>query len=404
MMEPRERFLDAVGERLPLPGSQRSEVLEELVAHLDDAVANLMTQGRERGAAELEAVARLGSPDELASALMRARRTRAQLLAAAGAGTLAAVRSGFFGALTGWLLSALVAVLITIAMRALRPALGFPSWSGWSPGWNSVITGAGLVLGALLAGASAVRVVATRGWRSPAEVRLAVAVAGFVVVGYLVLVDVEASLNWASVLVFLAVPTAFAVGAWLDRIRPPSAGWLVALTGGLLVGVLGLGATLGVSTPGGSSYQWTDEAHGYAIIAPWWQVPGSSDSAAFVIGESSWGSLGVEAVTVQAVSEAKAAQFRDYRLEAWRVEPPGDGWRLIAGQTAPFAVAQGQLNGAAISGTLRFNGEPGVEWAQVVLTAIGPNGQRYLLYASGPEQTEFYGSVWSWFRALRLIG
>jgi hypothetical protein len=57
-------------------------------------------------------------------------------------------------------------------------------------------------------------------------------------------------------------------------------------------------------------------------------------------------------------------------------------------------------DGAAVSGTIAFNSEPGVDWAQVVLTAFGPDGHRYLLWASGPQQSEFFGSVASWFAAV----
>jgi hypothetical protein len=67
--------------------------------------------------------------------------------------------------------------------------------------------------------------------------------------------------------------------------------------------------------------------------------------------------------------------------------------RLVPGQTGPYAVGPAQLDGTTLSGTITFNQAPNVDWAGVVLTAGGPDGQRYLLDASGPERTEFFGSV-----------
>jgi hypothetical protein len=109
---------------------------------------------------------------------------------------------------------------------------------------------------------------------------------------------------------------------------------------------------------------------------------------------------GIATISVDATSAAVAARFRDYRLEAWRAETPQDGWRLQPGQGAPFASAPASVDGTTVSGTITFNRRPGLDWAEVVLTAVAPDGRRYLLYGSGPQPTQFYGSVASWFEAL----
>jgi hypothetical protein len=172
------------------------------------------------------------------------------------------------------------------------------------------------------------------------------------------------------------------------------------LTVGLIVAV---GGSMAVTAAAGAgqvkSYSWSETTHGYEMIAPWWQDPaiGQTD---FPSSESWSTDLGVETVTTYAANRDVTAKFRDFRLEAWQVEAPSDGWALVPGQSAPFATAPAEVDDTAVSGTLTFNQAPGVEWAQVVLTAIGPDGRRYLLTASGPEQTEFYGSVWAWFAAL----
>ena len=58
------------------------------------------------------------------------------------------------------------------------------------------------------------------------------------------------------------------------------------------------------------------------------------------------------------------------------------------------------VDGTSMSGTIVFNQEPLANWAAVVLTAVGPDGRRYVLAATGPEQTEFFGTVWNWIAAL----
>ena len=283
----RDDYLAELGARLTLPEPQRAEVLEELAAHLGDGVADLVAHGRDPVAAEEEILRRLGSPDELAQGLLRARQTPSQLLAAAGAGAFAAIRSGLFGAIVGWLLVTLTAALATVGLQFLRPVLGLPEWSGWSPGWNSVITGVGFAIGSALGGAAAVRVVAARSWRRASEIRLAVAVIGAAVIGYLTLISAQESLNWASALAYLAIPVAFVLGARFERLEPPRGREIVIATAGLLVGVLVVGAGGGFDARGGPAggYEWNDQTHGYGMIAPWWQEMGSPNADIVSSGE-----------------------------------------------------------------------------------------------------------------------
>lgn len=397
-MTDQDEFLAQVAAQLPLPADQRAEILEELAAHVGDTAEDLAAQGRELGAAEAEALARLGSPKALAQALLSARRTRAQVLAAAGAGVWAAIRTGVPGALLGWLLIALAAVLGSYVTPAIGDRLGLPVRLNWSGGWNTVLPAFGLAVGALLAGSAAVRVVARRTWHAPKEVLVAVATGGALIVAFLALVVLESALNWASVLALIAVPLAFVVGAWVEQRRPPTVriAALLALAGLVVV----IGSSLTIAASGGAiEYSWSEDAHGYEMIAPWWQDPSTGVASDFPSG-GSYGTTGVQQVTLEAASPAVVGRFHDWRLEAWRTGVPQDGWSLSPGQAAPFATAQASATGTAISGTIAFNRTPGVEWAQIVMTAVGSDGRRYLLSASGPEQTEFYGSVWSWLAAV----
>ena len=396
-MTTKDPYLAEVATRLPLPDGLRAEILEELAAHLSDAVADLVARGYEPAAAEAEALNRLGSPIDLARALLIAHRSRSQVLAAAGAGTWAAIRTGTAGALLGWLLIVLASILGSALVRAVGDRLGLQLDLGWSGGWNSVLTALGLAVGAFLGGAAAVRAVAQRSGQAPREVRVAVALSGALVLAYLIGVQLKTALNWASVIALTLVPLAFVAGARFEHLRLPNTRivGLIVLAG--LVAVLGV--SLGAAAGGGANgYSWSEESHGYAMIAPWWQDPAAGTAMDFPSGQST-GTTGVETVTLNADSPAVVGRFHDFRLEAWRAEVPQDGWSLVPGQTVPFATAPATVDGTAISGTIAFNQTPGVAWAQVVMTAVGSDGRRYLLSASGPERTEFYGSVWSWLTA-----
>lgn len=400
-MDARDRYLAEVDAQLTLPDELKAEILEELAAHLADAVADLQATGREPAVAESEALARLGPPADLARALVAARRGWTKVLAAAGAGTWAAVTSGIRGAVAGWLVIVLASILGTVLARAPAQALGIEIGFGWTDGWNTVLTAAGLGVGSFLAGAAAVRAVARRSWRRPADVRSAVAVAGALAVGVLVLVQLEAALNWASVVALLLVPVAFVAGTSFESFRLPGiSGIAVLLLAGL---ILILSVNVG-STAGGAgvpkSYWWSEEAHGYEMVGPWWRGSREGASADFPHGESGWGSSGIATVSADAASERVISQLRAFRLEAWIAQPPSDGWALIAGQQGPFATAPASVDGTTVSGTIRFDQVPGVDWAEVILTAIGSDGRRYLITANGPVPTEFHGSVWAWFSSL----
>lgn len=398
-MPTQDRYLAEVTSYLTLPDELKAEILEELAVHLGDTVAGLQEAGLSEQAAEAEALSRLGPPAALARALVAARRRPAQLLAAAGAGTWAAIGSGFTGAAGALLVVLLAAIVGSIATRQVAGALGiYPT--GWTGEWNTVLTGVVFAVGALYAGAAAVSGVARRGWRAPSEVRPVVAVVGGFLIAFLVLVLFEAALNWASVIALALVPAAFAVGTQVDTVRPLR----VRILGVLCLAATAVVLTVGVATFAAAgqaqSYSWNADSVGAGILPQWWGGSSRRANALFGTTGSRSSALGVETVEYQVANPGAIAQLSDFRLEAWIGQPPQDDWHLAPGQTGPFAVAPAELDGTTLSGTIIFNQAPNIDWAEVVLTAVGPDGQRYLLDASGPEQTQFFGSVWSWFAAL----
>jgi hypothetical protein len=302
--------------------------------------------------------------------------------------------------IAAWLVVGVLSLVAAMLARAVIGWFGEPSLPGaWGAGSNTVITAAGLAIGGFFAANAAARAVARRGWWTDRQVRAAVGGVGALAGGIVLLGLVEQALNWASVAAMLLVPVAIPLGAALSNVRlplrPAAAAFVLSL---VLPAVF---VSVATTTGGGAmNYDWNVATHGYEMIAPWWEDPSNGPATAFTSGES-WSTMtGVEQVTVFASSQEVVDQFRDFRVEAWRAEPPGNGWRLLAGQTGPFAEAPATVEGTAISRTLRFNRSPQVDWAQVVVTAIGPDGRRYLLSASGPTATVFHGSVLDWFLAL----
>ena len=90
----RDAFLVQVAAGLDLPEALARDVLEELASHLDDAAADLRTDGISAEDADRRAFGRLGDPLALGRGLARARHGRRQLLAAAGGGIRAVLVEG----------------------------------------------------------------------------------------------------------------------------------------------------------------------------------------------------------------------------------------------------------------------------------------------------------------------
>ncbi len=399
-MDARGRFLAEVESRLPLPEDVRGEVLEELAAHLADAVADLVARGATPAEAEAEARSRLGPPALLARELARAHRPAGRVLAAAGAGTISAIGTGAIGAVLATFCVIVGAMLVMALFRAVASWMGVTFSMNWAGGWNTLLTAIALDVGALLAGAAAVRAAALAGWRTIAEVRAAVALVGGSAVAWIGLVVLHQALNWASVAALLLVPVSFAAGTRFDRLQLPNLRIVViAVLVGLLA-TIGLGLATSQGDGGGGAPQpWNPSVAG-EVIAPWWQDPAAGGSVWFSEGSGTSPQAGVIDLQLTAGNAAQVAYFHDYRLEAWRSESPEVGMGFVPGQPAPFAVAPATPGGDIVTGTLHFDRTPGIDWAQVAVTAVAPDGKRYLLSVSGPSPTEFHGSVWDWFAAV----
>lgn len=399
-MTERERFLADLAASLPLPTAIRDDVVAELAAHLDDEIADLAARGYDLEAAEREALRRIGSARALGGDLARARRGSDRLLAAVGGGAWSAIRTAIPTTVLAWVLAVVATVVLMVVAKAVGARLGLAVELSTDGGWNTVLTAVGLGVGAFYAGAAAVRGAARAGWRTSDDVRLAVALLGSGIVGALVLGAMTVELNWASVVALGAVPVAFAAGARLDTLRAPSLTFVLLGIAGALA--LSIAVLAGASAAGGSgsSYSWDDTTHGYEMVGRWWQDPTSDAPRDVEVQDLSSLPPGVTSVRLTLASESILAGLHDIRLEAWRAEPPRDGWRLLPGQTAPFDVATVSVEGTTLSGVIEYHDVPSVDWAQVIVTAAGRDGTRYILAAGGPTEVTFHGTVLDWFGSL----
>ena len=382
------RELDAV---LPFPDDRRSEIVEEIASHLDDAVADGLT--------ESSAQRRLGEPADLARDLARPEQSAWRVLAGVGA----ALRSGIGHWLYGYLLGSLLVFLGALGSAALVQLIGAWLGTGWTlmtsdQGWNTMLVALAAAVGLYYAG----RVIPDRLARTSRllerDVRpYAVAATAVLALAITVLV-VDAPQNWASVVALAMAPSAVALGALRPSLLPSglrayAAILVLALALPMaLLALTGLGtASAGVNVTDGPS----DRNLGH--VGPWW--PPFSDDGFPPIESSGWSREGNGPVLWNATVEPGAlGELHDLRLEAWHSDPAA---LAIDDQfTEPFAVAIPSRGDGTLTAAIDTASEPGVGAWELVLTGVGPDDVRYVLDAGSGGNSTFTGSAWDWVTAV----
>jgi hypothetical protein len=430
-----DEYLRRLGAGLDLPAHVRAEIASEMAGHFRDSIAAIESEGLDPERAAREAIARLGSPTELAAELTSAHRTTRRLLAGAAGGVFHAT----LGAAGGWLLGiAIVAAALcesaVVTGTLLKPPTEFVFAS--LPALRAALAGLPMVT-ALLAWACCVAafVAARRGVavstrisrRTPAAVRRIWAAAGFALLFVAAVLMVSAPQNLVSVLSLLAVPFAFATAALTTttpRISLPR-GKVVAAIGVLAI----LSASFARNVPAWSGpppdVADTPQAHAAQLrefdrVAPAWTY--IDGHPVLVEGGGLWGS-GVITQTVgvwdfdpssSGAAAQALSQFKDVRFEAWRAvrfdaSPDIAEWIPDPAYSAPYATAPADFNDVQF-GAGRAQAEFDVghvrttEWI-VFVTGIGPDGRRYRLnepefnMGGGPLESSFTGTIWQWLTA-----
>jgi hypothetical protein len=412
----REAFLQRIADGLPFDEAETLDILRELAVHLADSTARLEADGLSRDDAERTALGRLGPPDRLAVELTRARRTRRRLLAAAGAGTWAAVSGIVYGYLFGVLILVVVSIG-TVALAASVVHLFGGSWGSLLD--NTAMSLLALGVGAYAAGLKVTSVVAARaGYHVRAVRRVTTALGGGLVLGY-ALVGWSGTLTWPNVAILLTLPLWFVVGAWRSTAAAfPSRRWRLQIIG-LMLFIVPLGLVLGAGQQPQGGGSGPSPVGVKRIGLP---TPGAVAAAQGI--ESGSGNFGgIESIGAVIRDPAVLAGWRDLRVEAWRgTGAVGIDPSLLALDPAargPFAVgpagfeAPGQNpvwtwntgdappdGSVRLSGSVRIDRSPSVTLAWVAITGLGPDGRRYIISGPSYDSTAFNGTAWDWFAAI----
>ena len=399
----RIRFLTELDASLPMPLERRAEVIEEINAHLDDAVAAQLERGSSPTEAEANAQARLGPPHLLAADLARSEQSTWRLLAGVGAGVRTGIGHGIYGFLLGWLLT-LLGIYAVLAIVQLSGSLFQTGWTVQvaDQGWNTLITTGAIAFGLYHSGRAVPRAVGIASRRPIADVRPWVTSLGTAAAFFLLVFVVEMPQNWPSVIALSIAPLAFALGSYRPNLihRRLHFPWVVVVA--LLVLIpLGLLASAGgngegsdkIEGEGSVTTEWGEQR--VAIVGPQWASDGPLQ-----LDASGWSSDGRGvAATWELESPTQIAGLRDLRVEGWRADPDVIG-RLDARWNEPFAVAGVEREGATLSGTVVTTTEPGISMWELFLTGAGADGRRYVVASGGGGSSTFTGAVWDWVMAI----
>jgi len=394
----RDRYLAELNAVLPMPDGRRAETIEEIAAHLDDAVADRVERGANPDQAEADAQARLGSPTELARSLARPEQTPWRSLAGVGA----ALWSGTGHWIYGYLFALLVSIVALLAISALVQAAGLLLDTGWNlqtgdGGWNTMFTAIAIGVGCYFAGRVIPDRFARASGRLTVDVRpwaLTISVALVAVMTVLVL---ELPQNWASVIALGLAPFGLVLGAYRPDLLPGRTRFgFVAIVLALMV-VSFVAVSVATRGGGGAPVEVPDfPDRGLSVIGPEWHP--TADFAP-TLESSSWGeSADGTQWEAMVASGVFLDGFEDLRLEAWA--STDGGMSLDPGNDGPFAIAPVAQRGRHLAATIDTTAEPGVTFWNLILTGVADDGVRYVLDASMGGQSTFTGSAWGWIVAV----
>jgi len=347
-----------------------------------------------------------------------ARRSPRRLLAAAGAGTWAAVSGVVYGYIFALLV--LFGVSICTVLLAAGPLHLFGgSWGSLLD--TTTMTLVALGMGAYVAGQKMTMTVAARaGYRTAIARRVTALLGGGLVLGYAV-ISWRGALNWPEVGMLLSLPAWFVAGAWrVTDGRFPSRRWRLEVIG-LLFAIVPLALTLGMgqqpSTMGSGRF------HPSGIEKIGLPTPALIAVAAQDTGPAVTNADGAVWMSMMVNDSAVLAGWSGFRVEAWQGLSSGEVDPGLAGAVdpaakAPFAIGSARLDmtqasfgagttegalpdrSARLGGSVTIDRSPTVTLAWVALTGIGPDGRRYILGGPSFESTAFNGTALDWLAAV----
>ncbi|MEA2577533.1 MAG: hypothetical protein QOD78_1121 [Chloroflexota bacterium] len=389
----RDAYLDQVAGRLRLPDEEATDVLDELRSHLAESAAGLISEGLTPEQAQRESIARLGNPGDLADGIRTARQTRRRLLAAAGAGVIAATSGLFWGWLFAAALTTLAGVVATILI-----SLGLQILQLSSPGWQPATDLLSIPFALFVPGYAAHRMVGAISARSGRPVTtiqrpLALVGAGVLAIAFVFLV--RSDLNPVKVFTALLIPVGFAGGAMLARdgssarLRRLPGRWVVAI---FVIATLAITAFAAATLEINPTGEYTVDDGVARIGAPALEVLGDG-----WLEQSSTGLGFTSGVDLTPTPPNLLDGWRDLRLEAWPVVDRVGPIDVLGDEPAVAApMARDEFGSYAAEldvGTAKVQ-----RWYVIATTGIAPNGSRYLL--TGPDgpvpSRPWTGTVWEY--------
>jgi hypothetical protein len=415
--DPVSAYLDRMSGELLLPAADIAEVRAELADHLQDSIASLEAEGLDRERATREALARLGSADELGRHLRHAHQSTRRLLAGAGGGVFAAGGGFVLGYLGGLAVALLLALVIAAIMAALtRIGLPMPDLMGdHGDTVNSLLLGFAMALGAGVGIRYAVRTSAGLSRRAPRSIAVFWAVAGALGFGWFSIFGVHGPQSWPGVAVALCIPAVVVWAAFvrIEQTMPHVGRWAVVV---VLVSVVGSSLMFGAvavapvssSTPVLTEIGLEPPDMHFDTVAPmapaaWLPAgyPSGSGWEQLASGEThvSFDGLGSNPPTPTTTA---LANWTDVRFEAWRAlpgndDPASDG--VDPQYSSPLAIQPANFHDNSLDATFHFERMRDSKFWWVFLTGIGPDGHRYRLADGGGGGSSFNGSVWDWLTA-----
>jgi NAD(P)-dependent dehydrogenase (short-subunit alcohol dehydrogenase family) len=402
--EQRLRYLTELDDSLPMPLERRAEVIEEINAHLDDAVTARLERGDSLAAAEAHAQARLGSAQNLAADLARPEQSAWRLFAAVGASLRTGVGQWIYGFLLGWLVLLLGVYLLSAVVWTAGEWLG-TTWrfEFTDQGWNTTLTAGAIALGLYFAGRAMPRTMSTVSRRPFTQVRQWVAAFGTMSAFGVLVFAADMPHNWASAIGATLAPIGFAVGAYRPGLLPGRVRWPYHVIVGAFLLVAALSAMFALSNqPGGASEHVTAGEpgdRGLAVVGPWRNDPMTSDEPllwSIYLGDQTGEG---ERYEWELNGNAAMAGLRGLRVEAWHSNASPHG-ELDQRYDEPFAVAPIERTGRMLTASLDTASTPGVSSWELIVTGVGRDGTRYIVDAGTILSSTFTGSVWDWIVAV----
>ncbi|MFL5679383.1 MAG: permease prefix domain 1-containing protein [Chloroflexota bacterium] len=395
----RDRYLDRVRAQLRLPDDISLSVVDELSAHIADSTEGLVAEGLTAEQAEREALARLGSPDELGANLRASEQTLRRALAAAGGGALVAARQGLIGLVMGY-----ATAMIAVVGGGLLVTAFQPDPDRW-PALARAGAAVGTIFGAMVwavavhfAARAGTRRFARTSRRALSDVRRPAALfAAGAVVAVLLVLPLVLDLPAVAAVAFVPVSAAFGALRATEWDEPRGRRRVALLAGIAVLGAVVLPlvvlflppVTSAPATSGFDSIEVGRDAENlYAPIGRF-----AADEMSLIdAGTTFLGDGG--RVTIRTYVSTELDGWSDVRLEAWLADT--DSFVPAKSAKGPIASAIPTTAGNILTAEVDVSKLRNVGPYLVALVGTDPAGRRTIISGPASREGTFSGTVVQW--------